>query len=148
MNHAANSLAKRCLEGTESPKAFMRRQMRNPAFKLRYVLAQHAKWLAYGSEGKRADLTDADLTDADLRGVDLRRANLTGVNLRNANLTGANLTNASLKGADLRGVNLKSANLWGKRGNDVLGGLAGDSARPCCGLSDGPRSGKEITINA
>ena len=31
-----------------------------------------------------------------------------------------------------------------KRGNDVLGGLARDSVRPRCGLSDSPRSGKGL----
>ena len=34
-----------------------------------------------------------------------------------------------------------------KRGNDALGGLAKDSASLRCGLSDGPHSGKEITLN-
>ena len=34
-----------------------------------------------------------------------------------------------------------------KRGNDVLGGLAKDSASLRCGLSDGPHSGTEITLN-
>ena len=32
-----------------------------------------------------------------------------------------------------------------KRGNDVLGGLAKDSVRLRCGLSDSPLSGKETT---
>ena len=58
------------------------------------VLADHAAWAA-GRGGKRANLTEADMS---------------GVNLTRANLTGADMTEANLTGADMSGVNLTRAN--------------------------------------
>ena len=67
---------------------------------LNIILSEHTKWLA-GDEGKRANLSDADLRYADLSGADLRSANL-----RYADLSGANLSDADLRHADLRGADL------------------------------------------
>jgi hypothetical protein len=59
------------------------------------VLADHIKWLR-GEGGKRADLTDAVLTDADLTGAVLTGARLTGAILTRARLTDAVLTGATV----------------------------------------------------
>jgi uncharacterized protein YjbI with pentapeptide repeats len=56
----------------------------------------HSLWLKGSSDGKRANLTVAILTEANLTGADL-----TGADLRTANLTGADLTAANLDGAKL-----------------------------------------------
>ena len=91
---------------------------------LKTILEQHTLWLdSNETEGKCADLSDAnlsdaDLTDAKLYGADLYGADLTGANLRfanlyRANLTGANLFYANLTGADLSGANLTGADLSG-----------------------------------
>ena len=84
---------------------------------IKKVLDQHLLWIRTdGEEGKRANLTGADLSGADLSGANLTRANLTGADLTRANLSGAdlsgaNLTRANLTGADLSGANLTRANL-------------------------------------
>ena len=80
------------------------------------ILKLHEKWLYGEKDGRRANLSYANLTGADLTGADLSYANLTGANLTGAdltdvNLTGANLTYINLTGADLTGVNLSYANL-------------------------------------
>ena len=91
---------------------------------LKTILEQHTLWLnSNKKEGKRADLTDAnlygaDLTRANLYGADLTRAilyraNLICANLIRANLTGAKLSDANLYGADLTRANLYRANLTG-----------------------------------
>jgi hypothetical protein len=91
---------------------------------LKTILEQHKLWLdSNKKEGKRADLSSADLRGADLRGADLTDANLTGadligadltgVDLSGANLTGACLYRANLTGADLRRANLTGADLFG-----------------------------------
>ncbi len=61
---------------------------------LKQILDEHKAWLADNSKGKRANLSDADLSctdlyDADLRWVNLRNADLRWANLRWANLSGA-----------------------------------------------------------
>ncbi len=78
------------------------------------ILESHARWLQNPSNGERADLRNADLSDANLSNAYLSRANLSGANLSDANLSnaylhGANLSNAYLSGADLRGANLSYA---------------------------------------
>ncbi len=88
------------------------------------ILADHQAWLESGGEqGRRADLSGANLSRAslpgvDLRGADLREANLssadlTGAHLRDAELSGANLSDARLPGAHLQGARLIWANLRG-----------------------------------
>ena len=79
--------------------------------KLDEILKKHAVWLDNKDGGKRADLSDADLTGANLRCADLRGANLRGANLRCANLRCADLSGANLRDADLRDADLSGANL-------------------------------------
>jgi uncharacterized protein YjbI with pentapeptide repeats len=82
------------------------------ATKLTKILAEHKKWLD-DRGGKRADLSNADLTHADLTYANLRRANLTGANLRGADLRDAYLRGADLRRADLTGADLRRADLTG-----------------------------------
>ena len=63
------------------------------ADELKCILADHALWLA-DDGGKRANLSEADLS-----GANLRRANLSGANLSGADLRGANLSRADLSWA-------------------------------------------------
>ena len=58
---------------------------------LALILDKHKKWLNDYPDGKRANLSAADLSGADLSG-----ANLRGADLSNANLSGADLSNANL----------------------------------------------------
>lgn len=67
---------------------------------LEKILTEHTLWL-HNEEGKRADLSEADLRGADLSGADLRMVNLRGADLRWANLGEADLRGADLCGADL-----------------------------------------------
>ena len=85
--------------------------------KLKEILASHSKWLQneYGG-GKKANLSNVDLSCINLCHVDLRGANLCGANLCNANLYGANLFGADLSNSSLRGTDLRHANL----GNSIL----------------------------
>ena len=95
---------------------------------LEEILDKHALWLKGESSGKRAYLSDANLSYVDLSGsnlssaylggADLNHANLRGANLRDAYLRGANLSHANLSGSGLRGADLSytdlsSANLSG-----------------------------------
>ena len=69
----------------------------------------HRKWLESGQkEGRRADLSNANLEEANLGGANLEEANLEG-----AYLKGAYLVKANLEGANLKGANLEEANLEG-----------------------------------
>jgi hypothetical protein len=90
--------------------------MKPTAEELKIILDLHAKWLRSDSDGKRANLSDADLRNADLRNADLRNADLSGADLsgadlRNADLSGADLIRADLRNADLSGADLGGANL-------------------------------------
>lgn len=81
---------------------------------LKEVLRLHRLWLEGSPKGRRADFTDADLSNADLSNADLScadltRADLTCARLARANLTEVDLTGACLIGADLTGVNLTDA---------------------------------------
>ena len=101
--------------------------------KLNSILNKHKMWLLNDPEGKRANLSGADLRVADLMGAylaeanlmeaNLIRANLIRANLREANLYKADLMEADLRGADLREANLYKANLSGVdlRGVDLRG---------------------------
>jgi hypothetical protein len=85
---------------------------------LKETLRLHALWLKNEPEGKRADLSGADLRWADLSGANLsgaylRWAYLSGANLSGADLRWADLSGANLSGADLSGANLSGANLSG-----------------------------------
>ena len=86
------------------------------ANELKKILELHTKWLNGEEGGKRADLSDADLSGADLRradlsGADLRRADLSGADLRRADLSDADLSGADLRRADLRRADLSGADL-------------------------------------
>lgn len=61
---------------------------------LQTTLDLHKKWLYNKEEGKRADLSDADLRFADLSDANLRFANLRFANLSDADLRFANLRGA------------------------------------------------------
>ena len=59
---------------------------------LNKILEEHKKWLRTGGlEGKRADLSSADLRYADLSYADLRSADLSSADLRSADLSSADL---------------------------------------------------------
>jgi uncharacterized protein YjbI with pentapeptide repeats len=91
------------------------------------ILDQHRLWAeSGGKEGRRGDLsganlTDADLTGANLQGIQMQKAKLRGAdlsmaNLRNANLVEADLREANLLGTEFSGSNLMGANLYGSQG--------------------------------
>lgn len=92
--------------------------------KLQGILIEHKKWLkSDGEEGKKADLSGADLSWAALRGANLSGADLRGADLSWADLRGADLGRADLGRASLRGADLHWANLRGAalRGADLRG---------------------------
>ena len=78
-----------------------------------HIMEEHKKWLENTDTGKRADLSDIDLSDMDLSGMDFSNAYMVGVNLRNSNLTGANLSNANLWQAFMFGADLTRATIEG-----------------------------------
>lgn len=71
---------------------------------LNHAIELHKKWLNDEPDGQMFDLRRADLSNANLSDADLRDANLSGADLRDANLSGANLSGADLSGADLSGT--------------------------------------------
>jgi len=80
------------------------------------IIKLHEKWVVGNCNGKRADLSNVDLSGKDLSNANLRYANLNGTDLSDANLSyvylkGANLSNANLSDADLSDANLINANL-------------------------------------
>lgn len=64
-------------------------------------------------EGKKLDLSGANLEGADLIEARLNNADLTGANLSRVTLTGADLSKASLSGANLNGAYLLKIRLAG-----------------------------------
>ena len=74
-------------------------------------LELHKKWLVNKKEGKRLDLSSANLHSADLHSADLRSADLSSANLRYADLRSANLSSADLRSANLHSADLHSADL-------------------------------------
>jgi hypothetical protein len=78
---------------------------------LKEALEAHHEWLLDITEGKRADLSDANLSGANLSRANLSLANLSRADLSDANLSGANLSGAYLSGANLSLANLSRANL-------------------------------------
>lgn len=70
-------------------------------------MQEHQLWvLSNGKNGRKADLSGANLTGKNLRDANLKRADLSGADLSKADLSGANL-----RGADLTDSNLTKANL-------------------------------------
>ena len=63
---------------------------------LAIILDEHKRFVSGLNGGKKADLSEADLSEADIRGADLSEAYLRGADLRRANLRGANLRGANL----------------------------------------------------
>ena len=72
---------------------------------LKNILDAHKVWL-FGTDGRKADLRNANLN-----GADLRNANLSGADLMDSDLIGADLSGANLRHADLRDTNLSGDNL-------------------------------------
>ena len=69
---------------------------------LQKILEDHSAWLR-GEGGKRANLSDANLSGADLRGAKLSGADLRSANLGDADLSGAYLSDADLSNARMPG---------------------------------------------
>lgn len=79
---------------------------------LRKILDEQKFWVdSMGKNGRKANLSGANLIRADLQGADLWGANLRGADLYEANLRGANLHEADLREANLHGANLCGADL-------------------------------------
>ena len=77
------------------------------AGELSKILKEHKKWIdTEEKEGKRANLSNADLY-----GADLSSANLSGTVMQYADLSRADLINADLSDAYLRRANLSRADL-------------------------------------
>ena len=90
--------------------------MRITQEKLKEILASHSKWLQdeYGG-GRKANLSNVDLSCINLCHTDLRGANLCGANLCNANLYGANLCGADLSNSSLRATDFRATDLSNSR---------------------------------
>ena len=74
------------------------------------ILQEHQLWvLSNGKNGRKADLSGANLTGKNLRDANLKRADLSGADLTDSDLTKANLTTAILKNADLTRARLNMA---------------------------------------
>ena len=79
---------------------------------LEQILADHRRWLeSEKRQGKRADLSGANLDGLDLSGVLLSGANFRGASLNKTNLSSAQLIHADFSGASLQGTNLRRADL-------------------------------------
>ena len=79
------------------------------------ILFNHTRWLAQKG-GKRADLTDINLSFIDLRGVDLsyslcRRVNISDSILDKARFVGASMVDAKIERNSLKKVNWNNADL-------------------------------------
>lgn len=82
---------------------------------LKEVLRLHERWLNGYEDGRRANLSQRDLSDADLSGANLSYANLSYADLSGANLSYAYLRCADLHEADLRCAYLGFADLRGAK---------------------------------
>jgi uncharacterized protein YjbI with pentapeptide repeats len=80
---------------------------------MKRILEDHRKWVLGEPGGRRAYLSDANLSVANLSGAYLSGANLSGADLSGAYLSDAYLSGADLSGAYLSGANLSGANLSG-----------------------------------
>lgn len=83
---------------------------------LRQVTQEHLTWLnSGGRDGRRANLSHANLTGMNLQGLflpeaNLRSAVLTGANLQGANFQGADFSEAMIEHTNLRQARLEGAN--------------------------------------
>ena len=73
------------------------------------IIAAHRRWLHNERNGRRANLSRANLNGAYLSRANLSGAYLNGADLRGADLSGADLSGANLSGAYLSGANLSRA---------------------------------------
>jgi len=88
---------------------------------LNKILVEHKAWLKDPNKGKRADLSNSNLSNSDLSRAnpsysDLSRANLSNSDLSNSNLSysdlsRANLSNSNLSNSDLSNSNLSNSDL-------------------------------------
>jgi len=63
---------------------------------LNKIIELHAKWLMDEKGGKKADLSDCDISNLKMKGANLVRANLEGATLVGATLVGANIDYTNL----------------------------------------------------
>ena len=110
---------------------------------MKEILRLHKEWLQDNSKGKRADLSEADLSNANLSKADLSYATLSNANLFNVDLSYANLSNANLSksevsyanlfNADLSNAKLSWANLYGVEllGADLKGATLSGTNLSC-----------------
>jgi len=76
------------------------------------ILREHKHWLVSAKqEGKRADLSGAQLDGIDLQGIDLSAAVFRGASLKSANFTGTRLVHADFSDASLIDANFSKSNL-------------------------------------
>ena len=79
---------------------------------LQVILEEHKKWLdSDGLEGKRANLSQTNLSKKSLGKVNLRGADLERADLYRTHLEGADLIEVNLEGANLRGANFEKTDL-------------------------------------
>jgi len=78
---------------------------------LKEILEKHLKWSNGDPNGRKADLSFANLHSADLSYADLRSANLHSANISFANLHSADLSYADLSYTDLSYTDLRVADL-------------------------------------
>jgi uncharacterized protein YjbI with pentapeptide repeats len=80
--------------------------------RLRTILQNHRLWLkSKGEDGRKANLSHADLREAELAGAMLCKADLHGADMRDLDLCEISLEEADLYGAELRGADLSGAKL-------------------------------------
>lgn len=83
------------------------------------IIEEHQRWLdTNGEQGRRADLSQTDLSHQNFDRRSLKRAAFAGANLDrasfvDADLSEGNLSGASLRDADLRGINLSGTSAEG-----------------------------------
>ncbi len=82
---------------------------------LNKIIEQHQLWINTQKDeqpqGKRADLSQLDLSDQDLIGCNLERARCQHTNFNHAKLAGCNLSHCDLSGANLFAADLQQAKL-------------------------------------
>ena len=77
---------------------------------MKKILESHKLWLD-GKNGKKANMSEANLSEEDPSKANLSWADLSRADLRGANLHWADLSRSDLRGADLRWANLSRADL-------------------------------------